>query len=602
VIKGSIKYFIFAFVLLPLSVLAQDDVSVEMHISPDTIGLDGQAYLSIVISSTIQNLPDPVLPNLSMFNANSQGTSTNISIVNGVIEATNVYNYLLYPKRQGTFVIKPASVVYNRKRYESREISLTVLESGVGTPKKLQEEAKGDTGESRDVFLVAELDKKTAYVNEQITLTVKFYHAVKLLSQPDYNPPQTTDFWSDNLGSQRSYYETINGRRYSVIELNTALFPTRSDELRIGSAAASVKVPTRRSRRRRDPFDIFNSFFEQGEVKTVRSKALTINILPLPQNGKPEDFSGTVGNFSISSTIDKTKVEVNQPVTVTYKIHGTGNIKTVAEPKIDDLPDFRVYRASSDEKVSTIKGKIGGTKVFEETYIPKRAGKLVIPAVSLNFFDPSKKKYKTISTKRISIESIPTALTEYADLPIPNVAGRVIDPNAKDIRYIKLESGSLELKKPLVIGTPLYVIINGLPVVILLAAVVGRRRREKLTGDIGYARSKAAKKMARKRLSRARKIAETGKHGQFYAEIRQALFSYIADKLNISPYGLTGDKILEIVASSGLDEDTTEKIQDLLKQADFAQYSSAERQSPKTNEALEKAEDILVKLNGAELG
>ncbi len=595
--------FIFVFSFIWSSSFGQDDVSIEMYVSPDTIGLDGQAMLAVVVKSAHQDLPTPQMPNLSMFDVTPAGNSTNISIVNGAVESSQAYNYVLVPKRQGTYNFKPASIVIDRKRYESNEATLTVLKAGQATPKSVEKAARDEqTGGNRDVFLSAQLDKERAYVNQQVTLTIKFYHAVRLLSQPDYTPPQVSDFWSETLEPQKSYTETISGRRYNVIELNTALFPTRPGKLSIGPAMASVQVPDQNAGRSRDPFRMFDSFFDHGATKTVRSKPLTLEVLPLPDKGKPDKFSGTVGNFNITSTVDKTTVDVNQPITVTYKINGTGNIKTVAEPQIEDSNDFRVFRASSDEKVSKIQGVVGGTKIFEETYIPKRAGNLVIPAVDLTFFDPRSKRYKEIATKPIKITANPSELGEYADLPVPNVAGRVIDQNTKDIRYIKTDPGDLKKASPLILFTPLYMALNGIPVVFLAFVWVASKRREKLATDIGYARSRAAKKMARKRLAKAQKMARTAKPSEFYAEIRMAMFSYVADKLNISPHGMTGDQLIDIVSESGVDETTVDSIKELLRNADFPQYSSAGVDAAKIQDSLDKAVDVLVKLEGIRLG
>jgi hypothetical protein len=425
--------------LLPLAAFAQDEVSITMSLSKDVISVDDQVYLTITVAGTVQNLPSPELPNLSMFDVYSQGTATNFTIVNGSMESSMKYNYILSPRKEGTFVIKPAVIAYNRKRYESNEIVLKVVDSKTAATQVSGQDSSAEEGQTRDVFLTAELDKKTAYVGQQITLTVKFCHAVQIYSQPDYTAPQTTDFWTDMLEPQKSYYQIINNKRYNVIEINSALFPTRSGELSIGRAMVKTTVAGGRRTRRTDPFSIFDDFFTQGETITVRSNTLKVNVLPLPLENKPDNFSGTVGDFKISSSADKKAVDVNQPVTVTYKISGTGNIKTIAEPQIGDLKDFRVYRSSSSEKISKLEGVVGGTKIFEEVYIPKRAGTLVIPPVSLDFFDPAEKKYEAISTTPIQLAVRPPsgAEAEYADIPFRPVAGRVVDTEAKDIRYIK---------------------------------------------------------------------------------------------------------------------------------------------------------------------
>jgi len=576
-----------------------DDVSIEMTLSKDTIGLNDEVLLTVIVSGPQQDLPTPTLPNLSLFNVYSQGTSTNISIVNGKVKASLRYQYLLEPKRKGVFNIRPAAIVSGHDRYESNELVLTVLDRGMAASRSVEEEAVGGGGGNKDIFLVAEVNRKTALVNEQVTLSIKFYHAVRLYSQPEYTAPQTTDFWTDMIEPQKSYYETVKGKRYKVIEINSALFPTRSGELTIGKASVEVQVPARK-RSRRDPFG--SSIFDmlgRGELKTISSKPLTIQVQPLPSANKPADFSGTVGNFTLSATADKRTVDVNQPVTVTYKINGTGNIKTVAEPDIGELDDFRIYRSSSSEKISKVNDIIGGTKVFEEVFIPKRAGKLTIPSVSLNFYDPSRKQYRTVSTKPIVLTVNEADGADYADLDyMPSTPGRMIDPRAKDILYIKTSPGQLEKPRPLIIFTPLYLILNGLPVLFLAAVVINRRRREKLASDIGYARSRSAKKMARKRLGMAQKLARVDKPAEFYAEIRQALFSYIADKRNLSAYGLTGDRLLEIMQEAGTPEDVVARVRDILRRADFAQYAPSEVSRDEVADSLHQTEEILIKLEG----
>jgi BatD DUF11 like domain len=596
------KILILSFLLLPIIAAAQDDIKIQISLDRDTINIGEQASLTVTVSGSQRNLPAPELPNLSMFNVYSQGTSTNISIVNGSMETSYSYRYLLQPKRQGSFPIRPVSLVFNQKRYTSNELVLTVNEAGVSTPTTLKQEATSQEGGGGDLFLTAEVNKKTAYVNEQITLTIKFFYGVQLYSQPEYNAPQTTDFWTDVLDAQKSYYQIVDGRRYQVIEISSALFPTRSGDLTIGPAMVSAMIVVKKAPRRNDPFSMFDDFFSQGESRSVRSRPIKINVLPLPDNGKPSGFTGTVGDYTITATPDKTVVDMNQPVSVTYKISGTGNIKTIAEPNIEDIQEFRTYRASSDEKISKVGGLVGGTKAFEEVYIPKRAGTLTIPSVKLDFFNPVTKKYHSIASGAIELNVNPAATGDYADVPLRAVAGRVVESSAKDIRYIKTDPAVLSHRRTVILFTPLYMILNAIPVLLLAAVWIGSLRRAKLNSDVKYARSRAAKKVARKHLSAARKMVGAGKTAPFYAELRRAVFTYVANKLNVSPHGLTGDRLLEILSESGVSEELTAKSRELLKQADFAQYSSAEVSPGQIAESLQAAEDLLIRLEEVRLG
>ncbi|MFQ6008646.1 MAG: BatD family protein, partial [Candidatus Zixiibacteriota bacterium] len=495
---------------------AADEVTVQVSLDRDTIGLDEHAMLQVVVSGTAQNLPAPIMPSLPMFEVYSQGRSSNISIVNGQVSASLTFNYMLLPQKAGTFPIDQIAVVYNNKRFKGNPVQLTVLSSGTAVSPHLEERAVDQSGKSKDYFLEAVVDKKNPYVNEQVTLTLKFYTAVRYYGSPELTEPTTTGFWTEVLGNKAPYTQMINNRRYKVIERKYALFPTQTGELTIGRATIRFTV-ARRDRRFRDPFDIFGDFFTQGKEVTVSSLPLKINVKPLPTQGRPDDFTGTIGKFRISATPDKREVEVNQPVSVTFKITGTGNIKSVAEPVFEELDDFRIYRASSSESVSKLNDRLGGSKIFEEIFIPKRPGTLEIPAISFSYFDPEIGKYKTVSTHPIKLNVIkPEGYASLPDVPY-STPDLTIGSQARDIRYIKDDIGSLKPIGWLPLISPIFLTANGLPVLVFVALVLFRWRREKLAADMGYARSHRAAKIAKKRLFKAKSLATVNQASSFYA-------------------------------------------------------------------------------------
>jgi hypothetical protein len=356
-----------------------------------------------------------------------------------------------------------------------------------------------------------------------------------------------------------------------------------------------------KSRRYRDPFDVFGDVFGRGEEVTIRSKPIKLAVRPLPTENRPLDFTGTIGNFSISASVNKRQVEVNQPVSLTIKITGTGNIKSVAEPVMPELDDFRIYRASSNESISKVNDQIGGTKIYEEVFIPRRPGRLEIPALEFNYFDPVRRVYRTISTRAIALDvAKPEGYIASAEVPYA-APDLTIGSHARDIRYIKEDIGDLHPAGRLVLFSPTYLVVNGLPVLVLVGMVVMRKRREKLAGDIGYARSRAASKAARKRLAKARSLARPEKAGAFGAEVYSALISYIADKVNISPHGLTTDRLRQLLEEKAVETALTEQIVELMHQCDFARYAPSSVSQDDINAALSCAEQIMVALEGVRL-
>jgi len=572
---------------------AQDDVGVTVSINRDTIGLDETALLTVLVSGSVQRLPSPRLPTLPMFEVYSQGQSSNMTVTNGVIEASVTYRYLIIPNKAGSFPITGVSVVVGNKRYKGNSVSLTVLNQGTAAPSSLENRAKSRDGSSKDYFLEASIDNKNPYVNQQVTLTLKFYVAVQYYGSPELVEPTTTGFWTELLGTKAPYHEKLNNRTYKVIERQYALFPTQTGALSIGRA--SIKFVAASRRQRRDPFDIFGMLGGGKEI-TVRSQPVKVQVKALPTQGRPAGFTGTIGNFRIDVTTDKREVEVNQPVTVEINIRGVGNVKSAAEPKIDSLPDFRVYRASSNETVSKVDGKIGGTKTFEEVFIPKRPGMLEIPSLSFNYFNPESNKYRTVRTRPIRLQvHKPAGYAAGTDLPYAG-PDLTIGAEAREIRYIKTDLGKLQPTGQLLISSPLYLAANCVPVAVLLVTVVIRRRREKLSSDIGFARSRQASKQARKRLTRARTLANISRAGEFFSESNQALLSYIADKLNISPHGLTPDRVAELLSDRNADQQLVNDTIVFLNQCAYARYAAAVTEQEEIDKALKAAEDLMIRM------
>ncbi|MBD3256971.1 hypothetical protein GF377_00965 [candidate division GN15 bacterium] len=582
----------------PAQAAGKDDIKVSAALSRDTIGLDEYAILEVEVSGNTQNLPKPNMPTLPMFEMYSQGQSSSISIVNGQVQSSVTYRYLIMPQKPGSWPIENISAVYQNRRYVGNDLTLTVLNQGSATSQELEQRAQDNGGKSKDYFLEAIVDNKTPYVNEQVTLTLKFYTAVQYFGSPQLSEPTTTGFWTEIIGNKAPYNQRINNRTYKVIERRYALFPTQTGSLTIGRAGITFAVASR-NRSRRDPFDMFG--FGAREQVQVRSQPIVIRVKPLPDDGRPSDFTGTIGKFSMTATADKTEVEVSQPITLRIEFSGVGNVKSIAEPQIPDLPEFRVYRASSNENISIYNDQIGGTKIYEEVFIPNRPGNLEIPGLTFNYFNTRTDSYETLRTQPIPIKvTKPEGWVASGDQPYAP-SGVSIGAEAREIRFIKEDLGDVQAKGELVLTSPLYVGVNALPVLALLATLVVRYRREKLYGDAVSARARGAAKQARKRLTQAKSLARPGSAEGFYGECNLAVLAYIADKLNVSPHGLTSERVAQLLRDRNADEGLVEDTVAFLDHCAFARYAPGSSDQPQIDEALQRAEDIMVRLGEVKL-
>jgi hypothetical protein len=531
----------------------------------------------------------------------SAGRNQQFSFVNGKVFSSVAFNYLLVPKSEGEFTIPSLQLTLDGTTYKTQPIVITVTAGAQEPETPSQPETKQPPETKKkatDLFVETTVDKKKAYVNEQITLTFKFYQGVRLFSNPEYSPPALTGFWIEDLPPQKQYYQTINGRQYFVTEVKTALFATAAGKQIIGEAALKCKVEDLRSFFDRDPFSILDrdwmDMFKQGKPQVLRSKPINIEVLPLPDEGKPEDFKGSVGDFVMRASVDNKKVEAGQPITMKITISGKGNIKSVSEPVLPELEDFRVYSSGSSENISKEEYTLQGTKTYEEVLIPKEAGNYTIPPLSFSYFDLKTREYKTLKTDPTVITSLPAAESgPFAATPISKSEIGVVP---KDIRHIKSVPDVLEKHGGALYKSPLFLLMQLLPLAALVIVLNYKRHQEKLNSDVAYARLRKSHKLAKKRLSEAKKLLSLEKKDEFYSEIAKAITLYIGDKLNKPGYGLTKDQIISELTQKGVVKERIDETIQLLEQCDYARFAPTSSGIDEMDDFLKSVEKAIVKL------
>jgi hypothetical protein len=601
--KKSIIMLIFLLLLLfSISPVFAQNISFNATVDKTDASLDDQITLTVSVSGNVKSIPQPQLPSLVDFTLYTAGRSQNISYVNGQMSSSVSFNYVLTPKKAGKFTIGPAQIVLDGKTYQTNPIEITVL-AEAEPPPSAATSSKGKPEEpshisGKDLFVETVVDKKKAYVNEQVTLTLRFYQGVRLFNNPEYTPPSVTGFWAEDLPPKRQYSQVINGRQYYVQELRTAIFPTSTGKLTIGPAQLKCTVEDVKRFMNQDPFAMFDrdlfSLFRQGKPVVLKSKPIEIEVLPLPEMGKPADFSGTVGNYKLNVQADKNQVEVGQPVTLKTKISGIGNIKSVGEPAMANLPDFRSYSSGSSENVSKDNYQVQGVKTYEQVLIPKRAGKYTIPPVEFTFFDPRTKNYQTLKSEPMLLSVLPPSQASQAE--IAQFSKQEIGKSVKDIRYIKLSTGKLENQGGHLYKNPLFLLLQLVPLLAFALSWRYQKEKEKQNSDIGYARQRRAHKLAKKRLDRAKKLIAAGNSPDFYCEVSRALLQYLGDKLNLSAHGLTKDRISSELTIKGVKEEDINQLMRLLDSCDFARFAPGSSSSEEMNGFLSQAEAVIVNL------
>jgi len=602
------RYLILFLLSLGIAVSSYaEDISISAEVDKQEITIDDQLTLTITITGNVSNIPQPKMPNLTGFTAYSSGRSQNISIINGQVNSSVTFTYILVPNDVGDYRLGPFTIDYKGKTYSAGPIDIKVLprssaaSKSQGYPQVYKEEESSEGIKRGELFIETYVDKLTAYVNEQITLTFAFYQAVNLFENPVYSPPSTEGFWSEDMPPQRKYYKTINGRRYLVTEIKTALFATSPGEFTIGPARLEASVEDLEEFFTRNPFDIFDrdpfSIFHRGKPIVLTSEPIQVKILPLPEDGKPLDFKGDVGRFDVTATLDKNIVEENQPVTLKIVVKGEGNIKTVSSPIVKGLENAKVYDSGSSENISKSNYIVQGERIFEKVIIPKQPGKLSIGPIEYCYFDIQQKRYikRTLGPFTIDVEKAkeePAKQEEHL-LPIEGLTKEEVRLLKEDIRYIKTGPTRLRPKGRYLYTNKIFWMWNILPLFALVIFYIYDRHRRRMLTDIGYARSRRARGLASRRLRQARDIMRQEKTKEFYAEVYKAVIEYIADKINIPHPSITKDLLEKELKKKAVPDSVIDKIKDLFDICDLARFASGRFSRDDMAKTFRLATDII---------
>lgn len=564
--------------------------------------MNEQAVLSIVISGG-SDIPNPQIPEMPDFQIMGAGRSQSYTWVNGKASASVAHNFVMTPSREGTFTIPPIRVSAGGQNAETAALTLTVVK---GDPSAVQGGAHEDEApkpaaaaapSAPAVFISGTVDKTSVVVGEPITFTFRLHNRVRLMSQPSYQPPEMTGFWTEDLPPQRNYQTSIKGMPYSVTEVRTALFPSVPGKARVGSAQLAVSLENFGT----DPFgsNFFNQFFGRAEEKVLRTEPISITVKPLPEP-KPADFKGAVGEYTLSAQVDKPKIAVGQPLTLSLTVSGKGNIKSIPDLPLPALTNFRTFDASAATNVEKKEGTVTGSKTFKTVLIPTASGDLTIPPISFTYFDLSSRAYKTVKSSPLVIH-VQAGAPGAAQPPLPadssSPAGfSAAQPGVKrlgdDIRYIH-SPDTVVSAGPLLYQRKAFRIWNALLLLLLTAAGAARLYFKLFLSDNALYRFRKAKETALARLNETDGLLAKKDFRAAGNLVANTLQDFMAAKLGVERRSQSLKEIIERLRASGLSEHTAQKIRNLWETLDLFQFAPAQVQDEEIRSASRTAGHVI---------
>lgn len=572
--------------------------------APDAVAVNNHFRVSYTVNRGNVKEPRVSFTDFDVLSGPNRSTSMNMYSVNGesVVSHTVTFNYILKPKKEGTFKLPIATLDVDGKQYKSNSATIKVLpadkvESGNngGNRNSAGVNQEQNTQITKDeLFMTATLNKKTVYEQEAVLLTYKIYSLVNLTGlngkMPDLKGFQIQEV---QLPQNKSWsLEHYNGRNYRVITWSQyVLFPQQNGEIEIPSVEFEGVVSIQSGNY--NPFDFFGGPRYIDVKRKLVTPKLTLNVKELPAS-KPDTFSGAVGTFDVTSSISSTELKANEAVTLRLVISGTGNMKLIKTPEIDFPEDFELYDPKIDNKFKLTTNGFQGNKVIEYLAIPRHGGDYTIPATKFTYFDTESKQYKTLETESYTLKvakgsnSDNTTVTSYVSKEELKMLGQ-------DIRYIKTGNNTLVKKDTHIYASLTCFLCYIIPLICFIAYIVLHYKQMTENANIARMRTKKANKVAVKRLKVAKKLLGQNKKDEFYDELIKALWGYLSDKLNIPVSRLTKDNVAQELSHKGVNTELIEELHKVLGEVEFARYAPGDSNAAMDN-VYKMAIDVIGKM------
>ncbi|MBN2442471.1 MAG: BatD family protein [Spirochaetales bacterium] len=601
--------FLFIFILCNISLFAEE-IAVSAALEKNELYV-GESFIFQISVTGSRNPEVPKLSGFDNFTVTYQGggynTNTSISFdENGkqifTEKKTYIFQYSLVPKTTGTFIIPSVMVKVEGKNYMTE--SLTVV---VRSPQ-----------EQSDYKLRIRLSAQTCYIGEKINATVTWYLGNKA-QEPVFTIPLFNDSQFDvlspavsmdpakeyvtlTIGKEQvnAVYSTgtLSGKSYTTVSFTKILVPKKPGIANVPAATVSFQGVTR-SRRVRDFFGREYDKPEYGKM-VIPSNTVSLTVRALPEMGKPVNFSGLIGRYSITAGAAPVNVRVGDPITLTLTLKGDGYLEDAELPPLHEMPslagNFKIPNDMSP-------GDVTGNEVkFIQTIRALNDRVTEIPPIEIPYFNSKTGKYDSTRTKPIPITVEPAS----KELSVLDMEGK--DPielkreieiweqgiaynyEGKDILHNQAYGLSSLLRDPLLLFLILF------PVVTYLILLYIFRFSFLVRGDTNAI-------MVRKSLTNLTGIldkespeSEVKSLKDFSSILMENLKQYLGAKCKRTPGSLTFKDIEEPLKAHNIPEDTLKTLKSIFEACEASHYAGGAFQNKDIKELKQKTRDTVAEI------
>jgi hypothetical protein len=502
--------------------------------------------------------------------------SSSVQIINGNFSQQIAYSYIISALKEGTYTIGPASITVNGKSVKSNSLTIEVSK---GAPTTGGQGGGGTENAADKIFVRTELSRSKCFQGEHLVVTHKVYSRYQIVGFRDLDYPTYEGFWSQILEDTKQNIqldmENIDGTNYYVATLRqSVLFPQRSGTLEVKPMSVEMVV---RQKTKGSGDDFWDNFFGpsyKDVAYKVKGTSAKVEVAPLPASGRPGDFSGSVGTFSISARCDREKAKTNDAVSLVLTVSGKGNLKMLDAPQVNFPEGIDPYEPKLSDNISVTANGMSGTRTYEYTLLPRQAGEYSITVKPFSYFDPEKKAYVTLDYPAFPL-SVQRSAKDQENVVVGPHEQQELTPLASDIRFIKTDMGYTRSKDDHFFNSWKFWSAASLPPLLFFVFFLARRKHLRDSENTLLVKSRKAGRIAQKRLSLANKHLLAGNKDLFYEEVLRAMNTYISDRLHLPLADLSRDKIAEVLLSRKAGPQLVAQITGIIETCEFARYAPA---------------------------
>ena len=362
-------------------------VSVEASLQSESIWVGGEFVLNLEVTGAGKLDEEPATPLPDAVAELLEVEERSIDFMEKRVHRI----YRFRARQAGNFEIGPMRIVADGQTLESQRISVVV-----------DEVPTGDGDPPDGLLFMGAPDKTFAYVNEPVVVEYA------IASEPRTPGPWIgTKSWPSfenfvvlELGRGRFRREVVvDGHRYQRrLVRRVALLPRRAGQLDLGAGTVEARVME---------FGLAAARGREWTSMILTSDPHTLEVLPLPTEGRPASFRGHVGTLEVVSWMDRTRAEVGETVTLQVEVSVEGAVEALPEPEIDFPGGFEVSEPEMLPDLPRRGRGLRGTRTYTYHLTAVTPGTYAIPAIEMSYFDAESETYGTVRSHPFTVTVVP---------------------------------------------------------------------------------------------------------------------------------------------------------------------------------------------------